>query len=313
MSEEAGQADDERDELTAELAEVRKKRDELQAMNLRVTDNLRKTTEGRDSAVAQLESLRAEYLAVKEAANTNSDNAAALREQVAGLDVALRDMTARRDKASAHWVECCEDRSRHVTSLREQLAEMTTSHDNFERLRKEWRIEFDALAAKKDDLQAQLSQLLDEQEAIARMTADNCRLVVERDAARTNLRLQMAAKRVIIAERDAAERERTESRAEVVRLRAERDAARAEAEGLRADLLAHPPSYHQELAIEQKRHLELQEDYDRQEARITMLDDTINRTENALKVAQGQHIDERLKGVLAVISQLADQAQDLLP
>jgi uncharacterized coiled-coil DUF342 family protein len=116
-------------ELTAELAEVREKRDELQAMNLRVTDNLRRKIEERDNAVAQLESLRAEYLAAKEAANTNSDNAAALREQVAGLDVALRDMTARRDKAAAQWVECCEDRSRHVTSLREQLAEMTAERD----------------------------------------------------------------------------------------------------------------------------------------------------------------------------------------
>jgi hypothetical protein len=32
-----------------------------------------------------------------------------------------------------------------------------------------------------------------------------------------------------------------------------------------------------------------------------------------LKTAQGRHIDDRLKGFLAVISQLADQAQDLIP
>jgi chromosome segregation ATPase len=52
-----------------------------------------------------------------------------------------------------------------VTALREQLAEMTTSRDNFERLCKEWRIEFDTLnaqlAARKwiaDDTQEQLAQ-----------------------------------------------------------------------------------------------------------------------------------------------------------
>jgi len=70
----------------------------------------------------------------------------------------LRDMTAQRDKATAQWEECCEDRSRQVTALREQLAEMTTSRDNFERLCKEWRIAFDALNAKKDGLQVELSQ-----------------------------------------------------------------------------------------------------------------------------------------------------------
>jgi chromosome segregation ATPase len=65
---------------------------------------------------------------------------------------------AERDHATAQWEECCEDRSRQVAALREQLAEMTTSRDNFERLCKEWRIEFDAISAKKDDLQAELSQ-----------------------------------------------------------------------------------------------------------------------------------------------------------
>ena len=96
-------------------------------------------------------------------------------------------------------------------------------------------------------------------------------------------------------------------------LTAERDAARAEVEGLRADLLAHPPELYQELAIERKRHLELMEDYDRQNVLITTLEDAVKRAENALKVAQAKHIDDRLKGFLAVISQLADQAQELLP
>jgi len=151
--------------------------------------------------------------------------------------------------------------------------------------------------------------MLDAQEAISRMADDICRLVEERDAARAEVESQLAANRMIITERDAAERERAESRADVVRLRVkrnetqdERDAARAEADALR-----------EQLAIERKRHLELSEDYDRQNVVIGELEDTIKRMENALKVAQGQHIDERLKGFLAVISQLADQAQDLLP
>jgi len=144
-------------------------------------------------------------------------------------------------------------------------------------------------------------------EAGEKLLGECKRITAERDAAWAEVMLQVAANHVITAERDAAELERTESRAEVVRLR-------AECEGVRADLLAHPPSYYQELAIERKRHLELSEDYDRQNVRITSLEDTIKRTENMLKVAQGQHIDDRLlKGFLAVISRLADQAQDLLP
>ena len=120
---------------------------------------------------------------------------------------------------------------------------------------------------------------------IERLEADNTRLTTERDAALTDQH----------------------------RLRLELERMHAEADGLRADLLAHPPELHQELAIERKRHLELMEDYDRREVVITTLEDALKRAENALKVAQGQHIDDRLKGFLAVISQLADQAQDLLP
>jgi hypothetical protein len=96
-------------------------------------------------------------------------------------------------------------------------------------------------------------------------------------------------------------------------LRLELERIQAETEGLRADLLAHPPETHTELAAERQRHLELMEDYDRREVVITTLEEALKRTENALKVAQGQHIDDRLKGFLAVISQLADQAQDLIP
>ncbi len=106
---------------------------------------------------------------------------------------------------------------------------------------------------------------------------------------------------VLTAERDVAERERTESRAEVVRLRAECD-------GLRADLLAHPPEVHQELVAERKRHLELMEDYDRQNVMIGTLEEALKRTENLLKVA----VDDRLKGVLASISKLSNEAEEML-
>lgn len=92
------------------------------------------------------------------------------------------------------------------------------------------------------------------------------------------------------------------------RIARERDAARAEAEGLRADLLAHPP---QRLDIQQ--YANLKDDYDLQATMIETLQDALKRTETRLAKAQGQHIDDRLKGFLAVISQLADQAQDLLP
>jgi uncharacterized coiled-coil DUF342 family protein len=114
-------------------------------------------------------------------------------------------------------------------------------------------------------------------------------------------------------ERDAARAERDAALADMRQLRAERDAALAEVEGLRADLLAHPPEVHAELAAERKRHLELMEDYDRQAVVIGILEEAVKRAENALATAQAKHVDERLKGFLAVISQLADQAQDLLP
>lgn len=143
----------------------------------------------------------------------------------------------------------------------------------------------------------------------------------------------MASESMWVSDRDmpaecarlATERDNWQQRAEVVEqamqgmaaeiqgLTAERDVARAEAEGLRADLLAHPPEVHAELAAERQRHLELIKDYDRREVVITTLEDALKRAESMLKAAQGQHIDERLKGFLAVISQLADQAQDLLP
>ena len=128
------------EELLAELAEVRAKRDQLDAQNLRVTDNLRRTIAEREQAEA---------------------NAAVLREQVAELDMSLLEITTQRDAMARYrdQMRASRDEARKVSSeVRQQLAEMTASRDNFERLCKEWRIEFDALNAKKDDLQVQLSQ-----------------------------------------------------------------------------------------------------------------------------------------------------------
>jgi uncharacterized coiled-coil DUF342 family protein len=121
--------------LTAELAEVRAKRDQLDAQNLRVTDNLRRTIEERDKAVAQLESLRAEYLAAAVAANTNSDKAAALREQ-------LQQMMAERDavkEANGSQFRMVQALQRDVSQLQverdavsEQLAQVKEAADTFQ-------------------------------------------------------------------------------------------------------------------------------------------------------------------------------------
>jgi chromosome segregation ATPase len=110
-------------DLHAELEEVREKRDRLQAENNRLKTVMQLTRKECDEARNE-----------------------------------LQDMTAERDAAKAQWEECCEDRSRQVTALREQLANMTASRNNLERFCKEWRIEFDALNAKKDGLQVELSQ-----------------------------------------------------------------------------------------------------------------------------------------------------------
>jgi chromosome segregation ATPase len=138
-------------------------------------------------------------------------------------------------------------------------------------------------------------------------------LMAERNEALVEVRSQITEIRAISVDRDSAEDHNGFLRDKCQKLEEERDAARAEVEGLRADLLAYPPETHTELAAERQRHLELMEDYDRREVVITTLEEALKRTENALKAAQAQHIDERLKGFLAVISQLADQSQDLLP
>ena len=140
---------------------------------------------------------------------------------------------------------------------------------------------------------------------IERLEAENVQLTLERDNWQQRAEvLESSAHRVALeltAERDAA---LTDKHC----LRLELEQMRAEAEGLRADLLAHPPEVHQELAAERKRHLELMEDYDRQNVMIGTLEDAIKRTENLLKVA----VDDRLKGVLASISKLANEAEEML-
>jgi len=93
---------------------------------------------------------------------------------------------------------------------------------------KELRAELEEVSDKRNRLQTENNRL----KALMQLTQKECDqaknelrdMTAERDAALADVRLQLAAKSVIIAERDAAERERTESRAEVVRLRAERDA-----------------------------------------------------------------------------------------
>jgi len=225
-------------ELLVELTDVRKKHDQLDVQNLRVTDNLRKAIEERDKAVSQLESLRVEYLAAKESANTNSDNAAALIEQ---------------------------------------LAEMTASRNNFERLCKEWRIEFNAINAKKDSLQVQLSQWQIGHDAIKKQLQQ---MTAERDAALADVRLQLAARSVIIAERDAAERERTESRAEVVQLRAERDA--------------------------------VSEQLARCKEEVDMFKDENDSLRDFIQKLRAKQVHDNLPGLLLAIQLAAEQARELI-
>ena len=98
-------------DLMAELAEVRKKRDQLGAMNLRVTDNLRKTITEREQAEA---------------------NAAALREQVAELDASLLEMKAQRDTMERYrdQMRDSRDEARKATAAAEQdLLRMTAERD----------------------------------------------------------------------------------------------------------------------------------------------------------------------------------------
>lgn len=101
---------------------------------------LRRTIEERDSALANVESLRAEYLKYKEAANANSDNAAALREQ-------LRQMTVERDAARAKVAIVIAERDAAELERTESRAEVV-----------QLRVERDAARKFADDSQVELGQ-----------------------------------------------------------------------------------------------------------------------------------------------------------
>jgi len=127
-------------ELLAELAEVRKKRDQLDAMNLRVTDNLRKTIAEREQAEA---------------------NAAALREQVAELDVSLLEMTAQRDTMERYrdQMRAVRDEARKATAAAEQdLLRMTAQRDAAKEANGSQFRMVQALQRDVSDLEVQLSQ-----------------------------------------------------------------------------------------------------------------------------------------------------------
>jgi len=148
-------------DLMAELAEVREKRDQLDAMNLRVTDNLRRTIEEREQAVSQLESLRAECLKYKDAANANSDNAAVLREQVAKLNIALLEMRAQRDTMERYrdQMRVSRDEARKATAAAEQdLLRMTAERDAAKEANGSQSRMIEALQRDVSDLEVQLSQ-----------------------------------------------------------------------------------------------------------------------------------------------------------
>ena len=142
-------------ELHAELEELRDKHGRLQAANNRLNTLIELTRKECDEVKNELLKMTAE----RDKATAQWQECCEDRSRLNGsANRIVRQLQTERDHATAQLKECCEDRSRQVTSLREQVVEMTASRDNFERLCKEWRIEFDALSAKKDDLQVQLSQ-----------------------------------------------------------------------------------------------------------------------------------------------------------
>ena len=127
-------------EMESELAEVRKKRDQLDAMNLRVTDNLRRTIEEREQAAA---------------------NAAVLREQVAELDVSLLEMTAQRDTMERYrdQMRLSRDEARKATAAAEQdLLRMTAERDAAKETNGSQSRMIEALQRDVSDLEVQLSQ-----------------------------------------------------------------------------------------------------------------------------------------------------------
>ncbi len=136
-------------ELHAELEEVREKRDRLQAENNRLKALIELTRKECDEARGE-----------------------------------LRDMTAERDNASAQWQECCEDRSRQVAALREQvqvldaaLQEMRAQRDTFEQYRDQMRDSRDAARKASSEAQEQLRQMTAERDAVKEANGSQYRMV----------------------------------------------------------------------------------------------------------------------------------------
>jgi chromosome segregation ATPase len=149
-------------ELHAELEEVSDKRNRLKTENNRLKALIQLTQKECDDVKNELRDMTAQRDHAKAQWEVCCEDRSRLNGSANRI---VQQLQAERDHATARLKECCEDRSRQVTALREQLAEMTTSRDNFERLCKEWRIEFDTLnaqlAARKwiaDDTQEQLAQ-----------------------------------------------------------------------------------------------------------------------------------------------------------
>jgi chromosome segregation ATPase len=202
---------------------------------------------------------------------------------------------AERDHATAQWEECCEDRGRQVTSLREQLAEMTTSRDNFERLCKEWRIEFDAISAKKDDLQVQLSQW---QVGHDVMKEQLQQMVAERDAVKevngSQFRMVQALQRDVSqlqAEWEAAHKTAASAHQDFLQMVDQRDAARKFADDTQVEL--------------RRCRVEHNAAADMFEAENTYLKDTIQKL-------RAKQIHDDLPGLLKAIQAAAEQARELI-
>ena len=237
----------------------------------------------------------------------------------------LHRLTAERDAARAEVDQLMAERD----AARAEVAIVIAERDAAERERAESRAEVVQLRAERDAARADLREISVERDSASEhrdyLQVANEGLREERDAARAEV-LTLIGERnqsridainweqrtealirkadVLMAERDAAQNETHELRRQYAKLH-------AEADGLRADLLAHPPELHQELAIERKRHVELMEDYDRQNVMIGILEDAVKRAENALKVAQAKHVNPRIPGYAAAIAQLASQIEDL--
>jgi chromosome segregation ATPase len=217
----------------------------------------------------------------------------------------LLKMTAERDHATAQWEECCEDRGRQVAALREQLAEMTASRDNFERLCKEWRIEFDAINAKKDGLQVELSQW---QVGHDVMKEQLQQMVAERDAVKeangSQFRMVQALQRDVSqlqAEQEAAHKTAASAYQDFLQMVAERDAARKFADKLQVDL-GYCRCEHDAVKEELAR---VKENADMFEAENKYLQDTVRQL-------RSKQIHDDLPGLLKAIQAAAEQARELI-